>query len=306
MMRAWWLGLTGLCFLFLLGATCMNNQGAITKQPLGEGKDLYAQADAKFAAGDYEGARETYQQVIDRYPGSGFAKKAAFQIGLCYSQSGQDDKALEQFKRYLSDNSETSDPFLAQGYIIALEERQLQKFKTEQAGEAATCKEKLAKQEQANKSLRKAVDGDEVYLEMDLEHNKLYVKMGTQALYEYPIVSGKGATTMRLTGNVKDFDTPRGVRKIIRIEKDPVWVRPDWYWTEKGMTVPPNLTQEERAVPGALGPYKLSFGEGYYIHGTRTGTIDPGKFSHGCVRMNNKDLLKIVSLVKEGTMLFIY
>jgi lipoprotein-anchoring transpeptidase ErfK/SrfK len=141
---------------------------------------------------------------------------------------------------------------------------------------------------------------------MDLEHNRLLVKMGTQTLYEYPIVSGKGETKMRLTGAVKDFDTPTGVRQILKIEKDPVWVRPDWYWVEKGLPVPPNLTPAERGVPGALGPYKLSFGEGFFIHGTSTGTIKPGKFSHGCVRMNNKDLLQVVKLVEEGTKIYIY
>jgi lipoprotein-anchoring transpeptidase ErfK/SrfK len=47
-------------------------------------------------------------------------------------------------------------------------------------------------------------------------------------------------------------------------------------------------------------------GEGYAIHGTHAGVIQPGKFSHGCVRMNNKDLLQLVHLVEVGTVVYLY
>jgi lipoprotein-anchoring transpeptidase ErfK/SrfK len=70
----------------------------------------------------------------------------------------------------------------------------------------------------------------------------------------------------------------------------------------------PPMTTVQRRVPEALGPYKLDMGEGYLIHGTHLYNEDSigQAVSHGCVRMNNEDLIKLYSMVPTGTQVFIY
>jgi hypothetical protein len=71
--------------------------------------------------------------------------------------------------------------------------------------------------------------------------------------------------------------------------------------------VPPFGTQQ-RAVPDALGPYKLDTGDGYLIHGTNIFNEESigEAVSHGCVRMSNEDLEKLYPLVPVGTNVFIF
>lgn len=71
--------------------------------------------------------------------------------------------------------------------------------------------------------------------------------------------------------------------------------------------VPPVGTKQ-RAVPEALGPFKLDTGDGYLIHGTHIYNEDSigQAVSHGCVRMRNEDLTKLYPLVPVGTAVFIF
>ena len=71
--------------------------------------------------------------------------------------------------------------------------------------------------------------------------------------------------------------------------------------------VPPFGTAQ-RAVPDALGPYKLDTGNGYLIHGTHLYNESSigDAVSHGCVRMNNDDLELLYRLVPVGTAVYIF
>jgi hypothetical protein len=71
--------------------------------------------------------------------------------------------------------------------------------------------------------------------------------------------------------------------------------------------VPPMGTLQ-RAVPDALGPYKLDTGDGYLIHGTNIFNEESigDAVSHGCVRMSNEDLEKLYPMVPVGTRVFIF
>jgi lipoprotein-anchoring transpeptidase ErfK/SrfK len=64
----------------------------------------------------------------------------------------------------------------------------------------------------------------------------------------------------------------------------------------------------QRAVPDALGPYKLDTGDGYLIHGTNIFNEESigDAVSHGCVRMSNEDLEKLYPMVPVGTRVFIF
>jgi hypothetical protein len=70
----------------------------------------------------------------------------------------------------------------------------------------------------------------------------------------------------------------------------------------------PPMGTEQRAVPDALGPYKLDTGDGYLIHGTNIFNEESigEAVSHGCVRMTNEDLEKLYAHVPVGTDVFIF
>jgi hypothetical protein len=77
---------------------------------------------------------------------------------------------------------------------------------------------------------------------------------------------------------------------------------PAWHWTERGLEPP----AYRPAVRGALGKYRLLFPDAIGIHGTAGTTIRPGKYSHGCIRMNAKDLKIVFDLCDIGTELYVY
>jgi len=286
----------------LAGASCPKKDQQMT----GTAGELYLEAEQLYEAADYEAAREIYQRIMEDYPLSGMADLAHFRIGQCWFKLGNNREALDEFKRYVENNRDDSRVTLAQDYVARLIERDYSQRIEERDRTIAGLELRNFRLEMLNRHLRRSVDSEVIYLELDLEADLIFVRLGTQTLYAYPMVSGKGRRKLKTTGRYKDFSTPKGVRQVEFIQRDPVWYRPNWSWLERGLEVPEDLTMEDRAVPGVLGPYKVSIGEGYYIHGTRGGKIRPGKYSHGCVRMNNKDLIQLVHLIEEGTITYIY
>ena len=75
-----------------------------------------------------------------------------------------------------------------------------------------------------------------------------------------------------------------------------------------GKVFVPPMGTEQRAVPDALGPYKLDTGDGYLIHGTNIFNEESigDAVSHGCVRMTNEDLEELYHQVPVGTAVFIF
>lgn len=71
--------------------------------------------------------------------------------------------------------------------------------------------------------------------------------------------------------------------------------------------VPP-IGSPQRMIPNALGPVKLSLGDGYLIHGThRYNEQSIGDAaSHGCIRMRNVDVDQLKDMVAVGTRVYIY
>lgn len=71
--------------------------------------------------------------------------------------------------------------------------------------------------------------------------------------------------------------------------------------------VPP-ISSPQRRIPNALGPVKLSLGDGYLIHGThRYNRESIGQAaSHGCIRMRNDDVVRLSELVDVGTPVYIF
>ncbi len=290
--------------MILLGAGCGKRAGP--NPQVTEEQKLWNAAESHYQGGEYAEAQRNYLAIIEQYPIGPLSQRAQFMVAKCYLAQGKDREALEEFKRYAQNNRESSELREAQEIILRLEHQHFQERQDQARQTLQEIQEENFRLRQAMQALRPVVDSQEVYLELDLENNRLSVKMGTDTLYDFPVVSGKGETRLRYTGEERDFSTPLGIREIRAKEVDPVWYRPNWFWLEQGEPVPEDLAREDRAVPGALGKYRLYLGEGYSIHGTASGRIRPGHYSHGCVRMNAADLEKVWKLTKEGTRVFIY
>ena len=70
----------------------------------------------------------------------------------------------------------------------------------------------------------------------------------------------------------------------------------------------PPLGSPQRRIPDALGPVKLSLGDGYLIHGTHRYNEESigSAASHGCIRMRNEDVSRLKDMVEVGTSVYIY
>ncbi len=301
-------GMAGLltCFLVLAltAASCpKQDENLGTQDPA---QKFFSSAEDHFQSGDYEEAKKLYQKIMEDHPLSGLANMAQFRTGQCYFKLGQTGEALSEFRRFVENNRDDSRVTIAQDYVIRIMENLHQEEVAGYEQELIRCEQENFRLLMLSRYLRRSVESEVIYVELDLETDTLMVRLGSQTLYAYPMVSGKGRRRLGSTGRIKDFSTPKGVRQVEYIVEDPVWYKPNWVWLERGLEIPEEITMEDRAVPGVLGPYKVSIGEGYYIHGTRSGRIRPGKYSHGCVRMNNKDLRQLVKMIDEGTMVYIY
>lgn len=154
------------------------------------------------------------------------------------------------------------------------------------------------------------IDFDGSYVLVHLATNRVYIIEGTSSLWSAPAGTGTG---FRLAGSGQKwtFTTPRGLFRVRRKEKDPVWIAPDWYYVERGLRVPPPDSPSRR-IPGAMGTTAIYLGDGIAIHGTFSpGLImnpDPEsrRVSHGCIRLTNEAARELYHLVEVGTPVLIY
>jgi len=186
---------------------------------------------------------------------------------------------------------------------------------------------------------------------------ELYVLDGTDTLLVAPVAVAVD-TTLEYNGRTWRFETPRGKRRVLTKEANPVWVPPLWHYAEvasrqglklahldrkravklldgrklvvrdnrvgtlDGTRFTPLPADEEivfdgtifvppfgtanRRIPGELGKYKMSLGEGYLLHGTpHTASIGTAA-THGCVRLLDEDIEWLYSQVPLGTPVYIY
>jgi len=304
MKRPWWMLIAAFgLVVVLMGASCPKPGQDMTNasfEDVREAEKAFKDAEELYESGDYTNAAALYRDIIKDYPSTDAARHARFRAGQSELKLGKTDRALEMFKSYSNLYRDESELSVAQDYAIKILQNNLEAAVRDYERKISGYEEQLFRYKMVNRSLRRSVDSETIYVEIDLQADRLLVKLGTQPLYEYPVVTGKGRT------RIHNFSTPTGVFQIESMIKNPKWYRPDWVWTEKGLEVPEDITLEERGIAGVLGPWKLGIGQSYYIHGTRSGRIRPGKYSHGCVRMNNKDLRQLVRLIDVGSMVYIY
>jgi lipoprotein-anchoring transpeptidase ErfK/SrfK len=148
------------------------------------------------------------------------------------------------------------------------------------------------------------------YVVVHLAENRVFMFDGPRAVWSAPAGTGTG---FRLnTGEHRwKFSTPRGMFRVRRMEKDPLWEAPDWHYVEKGLPIPA-ANSSSRLMRGVMGTTAIYLGDGIAIHGTNQPALllDPDperrRVSHGCIRLTNEDARALMHMVDVGTPVLIY
>jgi len=104
----------------------------------------------------------------------------------------------------------------------------------------------------------------------------------------YPISVGMNFGNKAEKGDLK---TPEGIFQVIAIDDSRNWS----YDFEN---------DNQPSIKGAFGPYFIRLGtefKGIGIHGTNNPAGISLRATHGCIRLRNSDLVKLVKYVKVGT-----
>lgn len=150
------------------------------------------------------------------------------------------------------------------------------------------------------------LEHDDRYVVVHLRQNRVYVFDGARSIWSAPAGTGTG---LRLS--TWDFSTPRGLFRIKRMEKDPMWRAPDWHYVEKGLPVPAPH-DPSRLMPGVMGNTAIYLGDGIAIHGTGFPELimrtdpDARRVSHGCIRLTNESARSLMHMVEVGTPVLVY
>ncbi len=140
---------------------------------------------------------------------------------------------------------------------------------------------------------------------VDSGNNMLYLMKGQEILRRAVISCGSGSILEEPGGRRRwVFDTPRGEFYVKSKLKNPDWIKPDWAFIEEGEKIPKD--SRERVEPGVLGDFALSFGNGYFIHGTLYTRLLGRSVTHGCIRVGDEDLKVIFEKAAIGTKIYIY
>jgi hypothetical protein len=134
---------------------------------------------------------------------------------------------------------------------------------------------------------------------IDLDENLLSFRKGDQTLWTAPIGTGTGLR-METDKEAWDFSTPNGIFHVQFKEENPVWIAPDWFYLENKLPVPPP-NDKKRYYPGGLGAAAVYIGHDLAIHGTDKPELLGQRVSHGCIRLSNRDALRLYHNVQVGT-----
>ncbi|MGY8799249.1 MAG: L,D-transpeptidase [Longimicrobiales bacterium] len=157
---------------------------------------------------------------------------------------------------------------------------------------------------------RPLVDHDAPYIVVHLGENRVFLFDGIRSVWSAPAGTGTGFR-LDTEEHQWNFSTPRGLFRVQRMEKDPLWEAPDWHFIEKGSPVPPQ-DHPSRIMAGIMGNTAIFLGAGIAIHGTNQPGLllnpDPEarRVSHGCIRLTNESARELMHLVDVGTPVLIF
>jgi L,D-transpeptidase YbiS len=145
----------------------------------------------------------------------------------------------------------------------------------------------------------------EIHVVVDTHNNRLRVYRGQELLRDAICSTGSGIRLLDpRNGKEWVFDTPQGELKILRKQKNPIWIKPDWAFIEEGY-LPPKYGRD-RVDDFSLGDYGLYMRDGYIIHGTIFKTLLGKRVTHGCIRLGDEDLKYVYDTVPVGARVFLY
>ncbi|CAN5321707.1 hypothetical protein BH23GEM4_BH23GEM4_08270 [soil metagenome] len=148
------------------------------------------------------------------------------------------------------------------------------------------------------------VNSEGRYVVIALDEHQLHVMEAERVIWSAVVGTGTG-TRLEGAGQKWDFSTPRGIFRVQRKEKDPVWIAPDWAFVERGQPIPP-LDSPLRREVGMLGTSAMYLGEGIAVHGTNHPELLGQPVSHGCIRMTNEAARRLYHEVDIGTPVIVY
>jgi len=166
--------------------------------------------------------------------------------------------------------------------------------------------EKASIENDINK-LKKKLDSfspTDAYLVVNTSDNHFFLYKGKKLIREGNCSTGKNEKLVSAEGE-NTFYTPKGVRKVLRKQPDPVWKKPDWAFREEGLPIP-SANHPSRYETGTLGKYKLELGNGYMIHGTIYKRFIGQSVTHGCIRLLDDDLEAVYKTMPVGSKVYIY
>jgi hypothetical protein len=142
------------------------------------------------------------------------------------------------------------------------------------------------------------------HVRISLEEHRLYVMDGERVVWSAVVGNGTGEI---LAGpdEVWEFSTPRGAFRIQAMERDPVWILPDWVFVKRGERIPPDESPLQR-VEGMLGDAALYIAPEIAINGTDAPELLGTDVSHGCIRVANDDVRRLYEEMDIGTPVIIY
>jgi L,D-transpeptidase YbiS len=166
----------------------------------------------------------------------------------------------------------------------------------------------LATLQEANAELQGKLNGffpKGTYIVIDTANNRLYLRNGQEVVLDAVCSTGSYSKLDAPDGRSWFFHTPRGQFKVRGKMEKPVWIKPDWAFVEEQEPIP-GARHQSRYEPYVMGDYALSFGNGYYIHGTLYNRLLGQSVTHGCVRLGDDDLAQVFKAAPIGTPIFIY
>ena len=124
----------------------------------------------------------------------------------------------------------------------------------------------------AYESARAAADRADGYrVVVDIFAHQLYVIDGGDTLHAAPVATAMNST-LSYGGRSWRFETPRGVRKVLSKDKDPVWTPPEWHYAEVALEHQLKLRTLRRGQT-----VRLSDGTRLTSRGDEVGIIAPGE-----------------------------
>jgi len=80
-------------------AELLNQDEERIQRNSGEAAELYRSGLESLRAGDFEGARVSFENFVVQYPGTAFSDNALFWLGVVYDKLGQYDRAIVAYNR---------------------------------------------------------------------------------------------------------------------------------------------------------------------------------------------------------------